>query len=247
MELSVIKSQVELELANQENVAILVATTFKGLTQDTMKRAMIEGMMRGFNFKDFLEKNIYAIPFSGGYSLVTSIDHARKIGMRSGVCGKSAPSFEEKDGKVISCTVTVKRKINEYVGDFTATVYFSEYNTGKNTWATKPRTMIAKVAEMHALRMACPEEMAQMYSEEEMEKEVTRTVLDVEALETKIRAVADIEELKRVWSALPAEAKTELTAVKDEVKVKLTPPPIDFEVTDEDIARSIAESSPITV
>ncbi len=34
--------------------------------------------------------------------------------------------------------------------------------------------MIAKVAEVHALRKACPEEMSQIYVEEEREKEICK-------------------------------------------------------------------------
>ena len=126
--------------------------------------------MRGFEFKDFLDKNIYAVPFGGSYSLITSIDYARKVGMRSGVVGKSAPVYQEQDGKIISCSVTIKKEIKGLIGDFTSLVFFDEYNTGRNQWASKPRTMIAKVAEMHALRMACPEELSQAYSEEEYGK-----------------------------------------------------------------------------
>ena len=51
------------ELANKETMQALVATTFKGLEADNVKQAMIEGMMRGYTFQDFLEKNVYAIPF----------------------------------------------------------------------------------------------------------------------------------------------------------------------------------------
>jgi hypothetical protein len=43
--------------------------------------------------------------------------------------GVSAPSYEEKDGKIISCTITVKRKVGEYIGDYSATVYFDEYDS----------------------------------------------------------------------------------------------------------------------
>ena len=97
--------------------------------------------------------------------------------MRSNIVGKKAPEFEiGEDKKIISCTVTVQRKIDGYVGDFTATVYFDEYyKAGRNgypsLWNSKPRTMISKVAEMHALRMACPEELSQSYIEEEIEAE----------------------------------------------------------------------------
>lgn len=170
--ISTINNEINAQLSDEATSRALLATTFKGLTPVTMKQAIMEGMIRGFTFKDFLEKRVYAIPYGQKYSLVTSVDHARSIGMRSGIVGKCAPVFEEENGKIISCTITVKRKIGEYVGDYTATVYMDEYTTGQNLWKTKPRTMLAKVAEMHALRMACPEELSQSYVEEEFEAEV---------------------------------------------------------------------------
>jgi hypothetical protein len=132
-----------------------------------IKQACLEAMMRGYSFQDILSKKIYAIPYGNGYSLVQSISDVRAIAMRSGQAGKSAPEYEMDGNKIVSCTITVKRRINDFVGDYTATVYFDEYNKGKDNWATKPRTMIAKVAEMHALRMAFPEELSQAYVEEE--------------------------------------------------------------------------------
>lgn len=181
---ALINQEINKELAAPEVGKALLATTFKGLNPVSMKQAIMEGMIRGFNFKDFLEKNVYAIPYGQGYSLVTSIDYVRKIAMRSGLVGKSAPTYTLDDkGKIETCTITVKRIVSGQTGEFTATVYFSEYNTGRNTWATKPRTMIAKVAEMHALRSAFPEEMAQQYVEEEME------------LETKVSPMADAANL----------------------------------------------------
>ena len=51
---------------------------------------MIEGYLKDFTSKDFLQKNIYAIPYGDKYSLVTSIDYRRKIGARSGIVGKDA-------------------------------------------------------------------------------------------------------------------------------------------------------------
>lgn len=165
------KNEILRQLGDKETFTLLLNTTFKGLNPNVVKRAAFEGHLRGFTFKDFLEKNVYAIPFREGYSLVSSIDYARKIGMRSGVVGKSAPIFEMDNKKIVACTITVKRKVNGVVGEWTATVYFDEYTTSKNLWNSKPRTMIAKVAEMHALRMACPEELSQTYSEEELAKE----------------------------------------------------------------------------
>ena len=47
-------------------------------------------------------------------------------------------------------------------------VPMSEYSTGRNQWSKMPGTMITKVAEMHALRGAFPQDFQGMYSPEEM-------------------------------------------------------------------------------
>lgn len=172
-----INAEISRELKNEAVGRALIATTFKGLTPPLMRQALMEGMIRGFTFQEFMKKDVYAIPFAAGYSLVSSIGHTRKIAMRSGLAGKDAPTYEvDNEGKIISCTVTVKRIVNGYVGDYTATVFFDEYfkkgySSKPSMWETKPRTMIAKVAEMHALRMAFPEELSQQYIEEEIEKD----------------------------------------------------------------------------
>lgn len=210
--------QVNNELSNPETLNALVSTTFKGLSADNVRKAIVEGIMRGFEFKDFLQKNVYAIPYLDGYSLITSIDYARKIGMRSGVVGTSAPIYEEKDGQIISCTVTVKRKVNDYIGEYSATVYFSEYNTGRNLWIKKPRTMIAKVAEVHALRKACPEELSQSYVEEEFELPKEQAVLDTKEYEDKLKNTKTLEELRNVFASLSGEMKKKLRPLADELK-----------------------------
>lgn len=169
-----ISLQIKKELSNESVSRALLATTFKGLDVNSMKQALMEGMIRGFSFQDFLKKDIYAIPFGSGYSLITSIDNSRKLAMRTGqYCGKSAPLFtfeENEEGvkKIDSCTITVSKNEKGIIGEFTATVFFDEYTKKRDLWLTKPKTMIAKVAEMHALRMAFPEELEKQYIEEEM-------------------------------------------------------------------------------
>lgn len=161
------------QTSDPASMRALVATVFKGFKDEkVVKQACLEAMMRGYSFQDIVNKKIYAIPFGGGYSLVQSISDVRAIAMRSGQVGKKAPEFlEDNEGKLVSCTVTVLRRVDGYVGEYTATVFFEEYNKGKDNWLNKPRTMISKVAEMHALRMAFPEELSQAYVEEEFDKE----------------------------------------------------------------------------
>lgn len=164
------------ELKDPAAMRALLATTFKGLDANKAKQALMEGMIRGYTFQNFMKKDIYAVPFGSGYSLVTSIDDARKRGMKNGVIGKSAPVYTYKDDKkdadnIETCEITIKRVVDGHIGEFTALVYFDEYTKGRDLWKTKPRTMIAKVAEMHALRMACPEDLSQAYVEEEFDRE----------------------------------------------------------------------------
>lgn len=224
---ALIKSEINKQLADAETVKSLIDVTFKGFEPALMKRALFEGMMRGFEFKDFLEKRVYAIKYGDTYSLVASIDHFRKIGGRSGVVGVDAPVFEIVDGKVVSCRVTVKKRFADgYVGDFTAEVDFKEYTTGKNLWASKPKTMIAKVAEMHALRKACPEELAQVYVEEELQKGngtvVEAPVIDLDFYKAALKTCTTLEALDRVWADMPAEAKVALKKDVEDVKAMIT-------------------------
>lgn len=207
---ALIKAEINKQLGDAETLKSLLDTTFKGLEAPVAKRAMLEGMLRGFSFEDFLQKMVYAIPYASNYSLVTSIDYSRRIGAKSGVVGVDAPVYKERpDGSLLSCSITVhKRFADGYVGAFTAEPDFKEYSTGKNLWSTKPKTMIAKVAEMHALRKACPEELSQAYVEEEIQREVKEApVIDLSSEEAKLRACKTPEELERVWADMPGDAK----------------------------------------
>lgn len=176
-QVQLVNEEINRELADPKTGAALLATTFKGLNATLMKQAIMEGMIRGFTFADFLKKDVYALPFKDkntglGYSLITSIDKARKIAQKAGQCGKKAPVYTFTDnGRIETCSVTVQKKVDNYIGDYTAEVYFSEYDKKQNLWVSKPRTMIAKVAEMHALRSAFPEELDKIYVEDEMGKE----------------------------------------------------------------------------
>ena len=247
-DLTVITADINRQLADPKVATALLETTFKNLTPDNMKKAIMEGMIRGFTFKDFLEKNIYAIKYGNGYSLVTSIDNNRKIGMKSGIIGTDAPIYEMTEEKTASgipkpesCTITVKRMINGHVGEFTAQVYFDEYYKegktfdGKYTpsmWDMKPRTMIAKVAEMHALRKACPEELAQSYLEEELAKDkpIEAPVIDVDAHKRRFDDVTSLKDLETVWITLPPQLKSdpEFFQLKEELKAKFSTPPVEY-------------------
>ncbi len=169
-------------------------------------------MIRGFDFKDFLNKDVYAIPFKDDYALVTSIDYIRKVASQNGLVGKSAPVYGMDNGDM-TCSITVKRQVNGVVGEYTAMVYLSEYTTKKNQWETRPRTMLAKVAEMHALRMAFPEELAKSYVEEEKGAEHAEAKnavdkIDLEAIKNLFEACETVENITETWQNLTPTEKS---------------------------------------
>lgn len=219
-----IQKEINSKIADPAVFKILVETTFNGLDGQKAKRAMMEGMMRGFTFQDFLKKDVYAVPFKGGYSLITSIDYSRKLGMKGGIVGTDEPIYEmSEDGKtIISCSMTVHKQFESgYVGNFVAKVFFEEYTTKNNLWVSKPRTMIAKVAEMHALRKACPEQLSNAFVEEEMAQEAKKieTVMPVGEWEAKLRGAKNITEFKKVCAAIPAGVRNELGDLIETLKL----------------------------
>lgn len=221
---ALIKAEINRQLGDTETMKSLLDTTFKGLDAPTMKRALLEGMIRGFPFESFLNRDVYAIPYGTTYSLVTSIDYSRKIGAKSGIVGVEAPKYTYEDGKIVRCSMTVKKRFPDgYIGEFTAEPSFREYSTGKNLWSSKPETMISKVAEMHALRKACPEELAQAYVEEEFQREAPKHVeaIDVEELAARkieVHSWKTMEDMERGWADMPGQFKVALKDDMEEVK-----------------------------
>lgn len=206
--------ELDIQLSDSSVMRALIATTFNGFRdQLIVKQACLEAMMRGYSFQDILSKKIYAIPFKGSYALVQSIADVRAIAMKSGQVGKSEPIYVEDDkGNIVSCSVTVKKKIGDTIGEYTAKVFFNEYNTGYNQWKLKPRTMIAKVAEMHANRMAFPEVLHQSYIEGEFADNYTKEKKDNASELLKKKNEKTVKESKKesVISKNKTETKTQI-------------------------------------
>lgn len=78
-------------------------------------------------------------------------------------------SFCLKTDLLLGGWCEVYRKDRKY--PVIAKVNFDEYNKGKSTWLTIPKTMIRKVAIVQALREAFPKNLGGLYVEEEVEFE----------------------------------------------------------------------------
>lgn len=166
---------------------------------------------------DPLMKQLYFIKYGEGekakVSYVTSIDGYRIIAHRTGLfAGVDLPIYEyDKTGRVTHCAITVHKIVQNQIVGFGAKVKFSEYNTNQNNWSKMPETMIAKVAEAHALRKAFPNDLSGIYTQDEMDQmqiqqqsaqNPEKVVMISPAQEDKIKALlverdVDVEKIKQ--------------------------------------------------
>ena len=86
------------------------------------------------------------------------------IAHRSGQFDGIQSGSRVEDGELIGWCRVHRKDMSH---PFEVEVYASEYSTGKNLWRDKPRTMIQKVAEAHALRRAFS--ISGLYSPEEID------------------------------------------------------------------------------
>lgn len=118
-----------------------------------------------------LDKLIHFTKRAGKYVPVTSIDFLRSRAADSEqLAGSDDAIFVEgkNGGPPLSASVTVYRLTHGQRFPYTATARWSEYNPGGGLWQKMPHVMLAKCAEALALRKAFPQELAGLYTGEEM-------------------------------------------------------------------------------
>ncbi len=157
------------------------------------------------------------------------IDGFRAIAERTGVyAGNDEPAYEENDGKPVKASVTVYKLVKGQRMPFTATARWTEYYPGDKQgfmWKSKPYLMLGKCAEALALRKAFPEDIGDLYIEEELQRaDIVFDDTDVETIVKQINDCQTLDDLKLIKTSLlmllnklPAEKKKqvmEATAAK---------------------------------
>lgn len=169
-QISLIKSMIAPRATDNELQLFLYQAKKTGLDPLTRQIYCIHRKTKDQNTQQWIDK----------MTIQTAIDGFRVIAERSGdYAGQDEPIYtEDITGKtIISCKVTVYR----FRGDvrYPAAVgvaYWDEYvqkdREGKpmGLWPKMPHVMIAKVAEAVALRKAYPQDLSDIYSEEEMQQ-----------------------------------------------------------------------------
>src|SRR5574344_2599467 len=96
-------------------------------------------------------------------------------------------------------------KPKDWEHPFKHEVYMSEYNTGKSLWASKPITMLKKVAMAQAFRLAFPDELGGMpYTSDELgtDEQAERNVTPQKPQQSE-----KVDEPKQVEAPKPEEKK----------------------------------------
>lgn len=153
---------------------------------------------------DPLMKQLYFIKYGGKVNYVTSIDGYRIIAHRTGdFAGVDEPKFDyDEKGQLTHCSITVYKIVQGVRCGFSAKVKFSEYNTRQNNWLKMPETMIAKVAEAHALRKAFPNDLSGIYTQDEMDQasESQKPAPEQRITKAQFDKIKQLLELKEVES-----------------------------------------------
>ena len=227
------KQSIEIDFTT-EQVQLLKSQIAPKATNDELKLFLNQCKRTGL---DPFARQIYAIHrnqynsdkkcYENKMTIQTSIDGFRVIAERSGdYAGQDEPIFNEIDGKLISCKVTVYRfksaqkyAIPTRYAAAVGVAYWDEFKqTGKDgkesgMWAKMPHTMLSKVAEAIALRKAYPQDLSGLYTGEEMAQssnEITTNEeknTDTEHISAHynkmLMSLMSIDELKMFKSILP--------------------------------------------
>lgn len=202
----------------KDQVELIKSQIAPEATVDELKLFLYQAQRTGL---DALSRQIYCIHrnvktptgWTKKMTIQTSIDGFRVIAERSGnYGGQSEPIFEEKDGKLISCKVSVFKFRNDVRYEAAVGVaYWDEYvqttNDGKpmGLWSKMPHTMLAKVAESLALRRAYPNDLSGLYTGDEMAQSdekpsYIKTHDNLEDLELAIDLCVNTSELAELYT-----------------------------------------------
>lgn len=102
-------------------------------------------------------------------TIVVGIEGFRSIAARTGkLTGIKRGAMKDSKGALIGAWAEVYR--SDWKECAREEVPLSEYNKGNSTWKSMPETMIKKVAEAAALRMAFPDDLGGVYESAEMDQ-----------------------------------------------------------------------------
>lgn len=151
-----------------EQLDLVKRTIAKGATTDELKLFLYRCKSLGLD--PLKPGQIYFIKYGNGPgTIVVGIEGFRAKAARTGqLSGIERGVLRDDKGNCIGGWAKVYRK--DWQHPASEEVSLSEYDTGRGSWAKMKETMIKKVAEAAALRMAFPDDLGGVYVKEEMDQ-----------------------------------------------------------------------------
>ena len=152
---------------DQDQVSLIKSTVAKNATNDEL--ALFLYRCKHMDLDPLKPGHIHFVKYSAGPgTIVIGVDGFRSKAAKTGKhTGTKRGILRSTDGRCIGAWAEVFR--SNWTQPAREEVSLAEYNTGKGIWSQKPETMIKKVAEVAALRMAFPDELGGIYSDDEMQ------------------------------------------------------------------------------
>lgn len=151
-----------------EELKLITNTVARGATPEELKLFLYRCKSMGLDplrpgFVHFIKYG------SSPGTIVTGVDGFRAIAHRSGkLAGIKRGAIKNDQGELVGAWAEVYR--SDWTHPAREEIPRSEYDTGKGTWAKLPETMLKKVAECAALRMAFPNDLGGVYESAEMDQ-----------------------------------------------------------------------------
>lgn len=146
-----------------EEIQLLRDTYGKGATEHEF--GLLMQLAKTYQLDPFT-RQIWLVKYPGSPAQIfAGRDGYLAIAHKSGQFdGMESGSKTNDDGEIVGWCTVYRKDMSK---PFHVEVLLSEYNTKKSLWASKPRTMIVKVAEAQALRKAFS--ISGLYSPEEFD------------------------------------------------------------------------------
>ena len=151
-----------------EQMKLITDVVARGATPDELKLFLYRCHNLGLD--PLKPGQIYFIKYGNSPgTIVVGIEGFRARAVKTGkLSGIKRGSLKDDKGNLIGAWAEVFR--SDWKECAREEVPLNEYNTGKGNWAKMPETMIKKIAEAAALRMAFPDDLGGIYTNEEMDQ-----------------------------------------------------------------------------
>lgn len=160
-----------------DQLKLITDTVAKGASKDELQLFLYRCKSMGFD--PLKPGQIHFVKYGNGSgTIVVGIDGFRARAMRSGkLNGIARGVIRDAKGACIGAWAEVRRK--DWDAPARIEVALAEYTTGRGPWQKMPETMIQKVAEAAALRMAFPDDLGGVYAQEEMDQAEARGSMQI--------------------------------------------------------------------